>query len=69
MTAVVWRDSHLTTQELADRWSVSPGHLMNLRSDGRGPAYLKLGSRVVYRFEDVAQYEDARVVLPVAASR
>jgi helix-turn-helix protein len=48
---------HLTPTHLAKRWSVSVGHLANLRSAGEGPAYLKLGGRVLYRLADVEIYE------------
>lgn len=51
---------HLIPSVLAERWSVSVGHLANLRSAGTGPAYLKLGGRVVYRLADIEEYE-ARV--------
>ena len=64
MTAVTTVAPHLNTQQLASRWAVTPGHLMNLRSAGQGPPYLKLGARVVYRLEDLEAYEAARVVLP-----
>ena len=48
---------HLTPSHLARRWSVSVGHLANLRSSGTGPAYLKVGGRVRYRLADVEHYE------------
>lgn len=74
-TAVVPRDSnggfvnshHLTPADLAQRWGMSIGTLANDRSAGRGPAYVKLGGRVVYRLVDIEAYEAARVVMPVAA--
>jgi hypothetical protein len=48
---------HLIPSALAERWSVSVGHLANLRSAGTGPAYLKLGGRILYRLADVEDYE------------
>lgn len=48
---------HLSAPDLALRWSVTVGHLANLRSAGTGPAYLKLGGRVLYRLTDVEDYE------------
>jgi len=48
---------HLNQTDLATRWSVSPRTLERWRYDGDGPAYLKLGSRVVYRLEDIEAYE------------
>jgi len=35
----------------------------NLRSAGTGPAYLKLGGRVLYRLTDVEDYEERSRVL------
>lgn len=57
--------THLNAGQLAHRWGVSPGHLSNLRTKGCGPAYLKLGTRVIYRVEDVEEYEASRIVRPV----
>ncbi|WP_201787126.1 hypothetical protein [Actinoplanes sp. TFC3] len=48
---------HLTPAHLARRWFVSVGHLANLRSNGIGPAYLKLGGHVLYRLADIESYE------------
>lgn len=45
--------------ELARRWRLSVRTLEKWRSSGRGPAYLKLGGRVVYRAEDVTAHEEA----------
>ena len=55
---------HLTADQLAARWCVSAGHLANLRCEGRGPAYLKLGARVAYRLADVEEYEADRLIMP-----
>lgn len=40
-------------QETANRVGVKPKTLANWRSLGRGPAFLKLGARVVYDDADV----------------
>lgn len=55
---------HLSTPELAERWSCSVRWLERLRSEGSGPAYLKLSSRVLYPLSAVEQYESARLVHP-----
>ena len=56
--------SHIiTSDQLAARWLTSRGYLANLRSQGKGCPYVKLGRRVVYRAEDVRAYEKARRVL------
>jgi hypothetical protein len=48
---------HLTSDQLARRWAMSGGSLKNLGWAGRGPRFLKLGRRVLYRLEDVEAYE------------
>jgi hypothetical protein len=44
----------LTDTQLAARWQLSRGTLANQRSQGRGPAYLKLAGRVRYRRAGIA---------------
>jgi hypothetical protein len=43
------------------RWS-NPGTLANWRGCGRGPRYVRLGRRVVYRIEDLEAYLDEHTV-------
>lgn len=38
----------MTQKELADRWTISHRTLERWRWAGEGPAYMKLGGRVVY---------------------
>jgi hypothetical protein len=52
----------LTDAQLAARWQLSRGTLANQRSQGRGPAYLKLAGRVRYRLSDIEAYEQAGFV-------
>ncbi|MFI1989812.1 DNA-binding protein [Actinoplanes sp. NPDC020271] len=59
--------THLTPTHLAKRWSVTAGHLANQRSAGIGPAYLKLGGRVLYRLVDIETYEERSLVPAVSA--
>lgn len=47
----------ISTDQLAARWSTSRSYLANLRSQGKGCHYIKLGRRVMYREADVKQYE------------
>ena len=54
----------LTDTQLAARWQLSRGTLANQRSQGRGPAYLKLAGRVRYRRSDIEAYEQAGFVSP-----
>jgi hypothetical protein len=52
----------LTDAQLTVRWQLSRGTLANQRSQGRGPAYLKLAGRVRYRLSDIEAYEQAGFV-------
>ena len=52
----------LTDAQQAVRWQLSRVTLANQRSQGRGPAYLKLAGRVRYRRSDIEAYEQARFV-------
>ena len=52
----------LTDAQLAERWQLSRGTLANQRSQGRGPAYLKIEGRVRYRRSDIEAYEQAGLV-------
>jgi hypothetical protein len=52
----------LLPADLAARWSVTEGHLRNLRYQRVGVPYLKLGGRVAYRVADVATFEQSRRV-------
>jgi hypothetical protein len=48
---------HLNQIDLSRRWRISPRTLERWRWLNQGPAYLKIGGRVVYRLEDVEAYE------------
>lgn len=52
---------HLNQIELSRRWNISHRTLERWRSIGEGPAFLKLGGRVLYRREDVEAFEDAQL--------
>jgi hypothetical protein len=51
---------HLNQIELSRRWSLSPRTLERWRWLHRGPRYLKIGGRVVYRLEDIEAFEAER---------
>lgn len=51
------RPAHLSQVQLARRWQLSPRTLERWRCHGHGPAFLKLGGRVVYRLDDVEAFE------------
>lgn len=44
-------------QLLAQRWFCSTYRLQRWRMDEKGPSYLKIGGKVLYRLEDVRLYE------------
>ncbi|MBO6886162.1 MAG: helix-turn-helix domain-containing protein [Marivita sp.] len=52
--------THLNQVELAARLKISPRTLERWRWTGEGPAFLKIGGRVIYRLEDVEAYENCR---------
>ena len=51
---------HIDQKHLAERWLISPRTLEQWRWQGRGPRYLKIGGRVVYRLSDIEAFEFAR---------
>lgn len=53
-------DEFLNQVHLARRWHISPRTLERWRWTGEGPAYVKIGGRVVYRLDDVKAYESGR---------
>jgi hypothetical protein len=50
-----------TQEQLANRWHLSPRTLEQWRWLGKGPKFLKIGARVLYREEDVEAWEAAQV--------
>jgi len=60
----------ISTEQLAARWDTSRSYLANLRNQGKGCPYIKLGRRVMYRVADVKLYEmKRRVVVEFVRSR
>ena len=53
-----------TPAEVAERLGVSPATLANWRSAGRGPAYLRIGGRVVYPEKAIEQWLEAQLINP-----
>ena len=49
----------LTEQLLAVRWFRSRSRLQHWRGDGKGPRYLKIGGRILYRLTDIQDFEAA----------
>lgn len=50
----------LTSDQLAKRWVIRTETLSQWRWNGRGPQYLKIGRRVLYRLEDVLCFEEQK---------
>ncbi len=50
----------ITPRTLAARWGLSEKTLERWRMTGNGPTFLKLGSRVLYRMNDVSAHEAQR---------
>ena len=48
---------HLNQKQLAHRWQVSEACLERWRHEKIGPDYLKLHGRVLYRQQDIEDYE------------
>lgn len=48
---------HFRQVQLAKRWAMSEQTLANWRWQRVGPPYLKIGGRILYRLEDIEQFE------------
>ena len=59
MTTATSSADFLTVDQLAARWlgQVTKATLATWRSRGNGPAFVKVGGRVLYRRSDVEAYE------------
>jgi Helix-turn-helix domain len=59
----------LTPDEVAECLRKKPKTLANWRSQGIGPAYLKVEGGVVYRWADVEKWLTSKVVHPSITAR
>ncbi len=50
---------HLTPVELAKRFRMSVGALANWRVQGKGPKFMKVGSKVLYPLSEIEMFEHA----------
>jgi predicted site-specific integrase-resolvase len=57
-----------TQKELARRWTLSHRTLERWRWEGKGPSFMKIGGRVVYRLEDILRHEAEQLHLSNALS-
>lgn len=51
----------ISQEQLALRWQISPRTLEQWRWLGKGPRFLKIGARVLYREQDIEAYEAAQL--------
>ncbi|THD71362.1 DNA-binding protein [Thalassobius vesicularis] len=58
-----------TQKELARRWTISHRTLERWRWTGEGPAFMKIGGRIIYRLEDVLAHEQAQLRQPAGCLR
>lgn len=50
-------ENYMTEKELADVWGMKRNTLQKWRSNGVGPKYIKRVGRIVYRKDDIAEFE------------
>lgn len=55
--------TYLLQNELAERWRMSPRTLERWRWLRQGPRYYKLHGRILYRIEDVEEFEAGNIRL------
>lgn len=54
-------ERYYTQEELAQLWGMSWATLRKWRCEGKGPPFVKLGSRVVYRETDIHKYAEQNI--------
>lgn len=52
-----WR----TVEELAERWRRSPQAIHDMRHRGNAPKGYRFGKRVLFKLEDIIEFEESRV--------
>jgi len=62
-----FRDDVASPREVAEALRVSEEALKQLRYRKRGPKYVKVGSKIFYRWSDVERYFDKNAVDPSEA--
>lgn len=51
-------EGFLTSRQVAERWKFTPATLKKWRCAGKGPHFHKMGSRILYAFEEIEKFED-----------
>lgn len=55
------KETFLTQDDVAAMWNISTNTLRKWRWEGKGPKFVKLGARVVYRESDVLEYASSNI--------
>ncbi len=58
--------SLINEKTLAERWGIKPMTLSQWRWNGRGPKFMKIGRKVLYRLQDVETFELERLATNTA---
>jgi len=58
MTLTTQPTQYLTPEQLASRWQIQKKTLDNWRYQGKGPKYVRIGSRIRYPVDQVTVYEE-----------
>ena len=61
MEKVILDQERFTEAELSEYWGIKRNTLQKWRTMAIGPAYIKLGAKVVYPYEYVAEFERTRL--------
>jgi transposase-like protein len=57
-------DLFINQKDLARRWGISPRTLERWRRVDQGPSFVRLGALVMYRRQDVEQFEQRQTRTP-----
>ena len=57
---ILLKHNRISESQLADYWGVKRNTLQKWRSAGIGPAYIKIGARVIYTKDAIQEYERTR---------
>lgn len=57
MTTILSKDEYMTERALAEMWDLKRNTLQKWRCTGVGPKFLKRVGRIVYRKQDIAEFE------------
>ncbi|WP_087868384.1 helix-turn-helix transcriptional regulator [Bathymodiolus platifrons methanotrophic gill symbiont] len=61
MTQSKLSTNRINQKQLANYWGISERTLERWRGIGYGPVFIKIGGRVIYRQEDIREYENTHL--------